>query len=426
MSFIRKAIIVNSSEFIALAIGLVQAIILSRVLGPAGIGQYSVITSAMMVTIQIFALGFPLSFLYHSQNSPNNIGEYLINTTYATALLGTIGGISLAILVHYQKAYFGIVPWFLLFSLFLYIPIHIQGFVTRNVLLIKIQARELSIMRILSILGSFLPIAILAAIGHLTVSISVLSSMFAALVMAVFGWTHAKKYLVLSPKPSFKLTLPLGLMGIRQGMMDLMVVVNGQISIIMVRFLLDDFQSVGYFTRGLQIAWLVVTSGQAIMPLLFSKWAAISNELLPSHVEKVMRTASTFVFIMIFLVFLTGKWLILLFYGKAFLPAVNPMLILLPGTVLYLLSNALLLLLASRGYPDISTGLLLLSSTFNFIFSWAFIHKIGIAGAALASALSNIILLLGLLFFVKNRFGIKIKKCLWLTKNDIKFILSSL
>lgn len=426
MSFLRKAILINTTEFFCLVIAALQSIVLTRVLGPAGIGQYATINSAMMVTIQIASLGFPLSLLYHSQRNPDNSSEYLINTIWAMTFLGTIGGVVLAALVYFRGNYFGVVPWFILIALVVYVPIHLQGFVARNVLLRKIQARWISLMRILSIAGSFVPITVFGLLGILNVSLAILCVMFAALIMSIAGWAGAWPVLDFSKRPSLKLCWRLSSMGIRIGWADMMIVLNSQISILIIKHLIDNFESVGYFSRGQRVALLVVSAGQAVTPLLFSKWASLPKDRIARHVEKVMRFASTVVVIMIVVVLMTGKWIILLLYGKEFLPSVQPMMILLPGAALYLLSRALIVLLSSRGQPEKAALLLSIATLANGVLSWYLIPFMGIVGAACASTASNVLLLLLLVTTVKKKYKVKASRCLFMTKNDLDSVIAQL
>lgn len=425
MSFLRKAILINTTEFFCLIIAALQSIVVTRVLGPAGIGQYATINSAMMITLQIASLGFPLSLLYYSQRNPDNSSEYLINTIWAMAFLGTVGGIVLAALVYFRANYFGVVPWFLLIALIFYVPVYLQGSVARSVLLRKIQARWISLMRILPIAGSFIAIIVFSLLGILNVYLAVLCVIFAGLIMTVAGWSGAWPGLDLSKRLSLKSCWRLSSMGIRIGWADMMIVLNGQISILIIKHLIDNFESVGYFSRGQRVATLVLMASQAITPLLFSKWASFPQDKIAVHVEKVMRFASTVVVIMIVVVLLTGKWIILLLYGKEFLPAVQPMMILLPGAALYLLSKALIVLLSSRGRPEIAGLFLFVAVLINGVLSWYLIPFMGIVGAAWASTASNIALLCGLVFIVRKKFGIRTKHCLFVTRNDVNAAIST-
>jgi O-antigen/teichoic acid export membrane protein len=138
MPLLRKAILVNSAEFICLGLGVFQTAVLSRILGPVGIGQYAVILSTLVLVGQLSSFGFPLSFLYHSQHDPDNTRVYLVNTIWSTLLLGIVGGIFLAALIYCKSSYFGEVSWFVLLAIIVYVPLMLQTYVARNHLLIHI------------------------------------------------------------------------------------------------------------------------------------------------------------------------------------------------------------------------------------------------------------------------------------------------
>jgi O-antigen/teichoic acid export membrane protein len=340
-------------------------------------------------------------------------------------LTGTVGGTVLTILIRLKTDYFGVIPWFLLIGLLAYVPIHLQGLVARSVLLIKIQAGRISLMRVLSIGGSFVPIVVFSLLGILSAHLAILCVVFAALMMAVAGWSGMWSTLDFSKRPSLKSCYKLGSVGIRMNWADMMIILNSQISILIIKHLIDDFESVGYFSRGQRVALLVVTAGQAVTPLLFSKWASLPKDRIARHVEKVMRFASTVVVIMIVVVLLTGKWIILLLYGEEFLPAVQPMMILLPGAALYLLSKALIVLLSSRGRPEIAGLFLTAAVLINAVISWYLIPIAGISGAAWASTISNVALIGGLLSMVGKSFGVRARRCLFVCKNDVGSITNA-
>ncbi len=418
MSLLRKAILVNSAEFVCFAIGLAPTIILTRVLGPAGIGQYSLIASTLQLAAQFCCLGFPLSFLYHSQYDPANTKEYLINAIWVNLVLGIIGGIAVTILIYHKADFFGQLPWFALLATGLFIPIVLQSGIARQSLLIKIEAKKLSILQFSVTIGSFCLVLIFFAFGSLAVGQAILCFVSMAIIRAVVGWYFMKEKVDFSIRPSWNISFKLGLMGIRQSWADLMTLLNSVLSVLIIKYLIKDFESVGFFSRGMQIAMLVVTASQAVFPLLFSRWASLSPEKVAGHVEKVMRFTTTICVIIIVAILLTGKWIIIVMYGKEFLPAVTPMMILLPGTVLYLMSRTLMPLLGSRGSPELSAFVLLLGALINVVFSWILIPSMGINGAALASTAGNIGLLVMLTVIANWKYQVRPMRCLWLDSSD--------
>src|SRR3990172_5539249 len=111
MAFFRKAILVNGATLLGLVIRLGQTVILTRVLGPAGIGQYSLVSSIVMLAAQMCTLGFPASLLYSCQHDPANRRRYTMEALWATLVLGLIGTVVLAVVTKTQGGYFGPFSW---------------------------------------------------------------------------------------------------------------------------------------------------------------------------------------------------------------------------------------------------------------------------------------------------------------------------
>jgi O-antigen/teichoic acid export membrane protein len=427
MSFLRKAFLVNSSAFISLILGTVQNVVLTRVLGPSGIGQYALINNALILGSQLFSLGVPLSLLYHSQRYSEDREKYLVNATWLMLFFGAVGGFVLSVLFVSKQNYFGPIPKFALISMSFCVAFILLANIARTTLLIRIEARKISLINPIATIVTIILIFGLWALGLMSVPLAILSYICAQLVRVVLGWYWIRNYAKFSVRPSLKRCYQLVIMGIRQNGPDLIVLANGVLNAFIIKYLLGNFESVGFYTRGQRIAMLIFTAGQSTIPLLFSKYASLSEDKLSLAVEKVMRFATTIGVIMIVAVLIAGKWIVLLLYGREFLPATRPMVILLPGIVLYLLSWTLMALLNSRGVPELSTIVLLLAAMVNAILCWFLIPLMDISGAAWASTIGNIILLLLLVLMVKRmKYGIRVSSCILVSREDIGGMVKSL
>ena len=426
MSLLRKALLVNSAEFVCILIGVGLNIILTRTLGPDGIGQYAVVVSALTLAALVCCLGVPISFLYHCQNDRDGAGTYLVNALWMLTGLGLVGGAALVGLMVTQKGYFGVLPGFVLVMVLIYMPVALWQVLVRNTLLIEIQARRLSIMRLLRDCGGMLLVLLFLGFGFLKVPQAVVCFIVACFAPTVLGWLWLKSFADFSARPRFTVCRKLVIMGIRLNWADVMMVLNTQVSIFVVRYLFTDFKQVGYFSRGLRISMLAVTASQAVLPLLFSRWAAFPKEHLAAHVEKVMRFAGSMALAAIVVIVGAGKWVILIMYGVEFLPAVKPMMILVPGTMLYLLSRALMQLLCSRGLPEVSAAILFAATAVNAALSLILGPRMGITGVAIAATCANVVLLLLYVITVRKKFKVRISRCLVLNRSDILSIVEQL
>ena len=426
MSFFRKAILVNSAALVSFVIRLAQTIVLSRVLGPALIGQYALICAALLLATQISALGFPIAFLYYSQREPEQARTYQTNCIWVGLGLGLIGGTVIGLMVAWCDGYFGQVPWYGCVAVGCYVVCMIQSGVARNTLLRQVEARRLSVMTISSTVGSFALGALFALVGWLTVGTALVCFAVLQMIRMGVGWAWIRSDVDFAIRPSKAVIYKLGRMGIRQGWVDIMVLLNATLNVMIIKFLVSDFESIGYFSRGLQVAMLVVTASQAVLPLLFSRWAALAQDQLARHFEKVMRFVTTFSVAVVLFILGSAEWVVLLLFGREYLPAVEPMRILLPGTMLYLLSKIVIQFLGSRGLPEVSAGLLLLSSLVNALLSFMLIPIYGVNGAAIASSTGNLVLLFCLMAVMIGKYKINFMRCLCLTLGDCKHLIRSL
>ncbi len=225
----------------------------------------------------------------------------------------------------------------------------IQSGVARNTLLRQVEARRLSVVTISSAIGSFTLVVVFALVGWLSVGTALICFAVLQMIRMGVGWAWIRSEVDFSIRPSRAVISKLGRMGIRQGWVDIMVLLNATLNVMIIKFLVSDFESIGYFSRGLQVAMLVVTASQAVLPLLFSRWATLAQDQLARHFEKVMRFVTTFSVLVVLFILASAEWVVLLLFGREYLPAVEPMRILLPGTMLYLLSKIVIQFLGSRG-----------------------------------------------------------------------------
>jgi len=426
MAFFRKAILVNGATFVGLVIHLAQTVLLTRILGPAGIGQYSLVTSALMLSAQLFTLGLPVSLLYYCQHDQANRKAYTVNGLWATAVLGLAGTGVLGLATKTYSGYFGPLSWLACGVGALYVLATPLSGITRNNLLCDIAARKLSLMAVGSMAVPLALVAVLATVDRLDVTTGLLCFTVTPLVRSALGWWWMRNEVDFQIRPSRDLIGKLAWMGVRLSGVDVMFLLNSTFSIMLLKALNPNFEDLGYFSRGQQLAMAVVMTSQAVLPLLFSRWAALAAEHATLNLELVMRFLATFSVGLIAVLAVGSKPLVLVLYGRPFLPAVGPMMILLPGTMFFLLSKVATQFLGSRGLPELSTVMLVVGAVVNAMLSWFLIPRMGINGAAVASTVGNLILLVSLMATLRSRFGVRLGRCLWLTIKDCRGIIKQL
>ena len=174
MSFFRKAFLVNVTALVSFVIRLIQTVVLTRWLGPTGIGQYAVVCSAVMLGSQIAAFGYPMAFLYYSQHDPKQTRVYQTHTIWSGLILGLLGGALLGGLVKWLPSYFGSLPWYGMLAVSLYAVCRILAGVGQSSLLQCVESKRISLMSIASSSGSLALVGGLALADRLTVGSALL------------------------------------------------------------------------------------------------------------------------------------------------------------------------------------------------------------------------------------------------------------
>ncbi|HUV41693.1 MAG TPA: polysaccharide biosynthesis C-terminal domain-containing protein, partial [Sedimentisphaerales bacterium] len=337
-------------------------------------------------------------------------------------VLGILGGGALCTTVVLFPGYFGQVRWYVLALMFVYVPLVLERTAMRNVLMIEIRAFKLGIMRVSCACLTILLIMVFYLFGALEPGHAIICFVFGASLGFFLGYGWSGEYINFTARPTVATAKRLLFSGLKLNLVDLMVIVRSQFSIFLVKFLFDDFSNVGYFSTGQRITVLVIISGQAVLPLLFSTWANFPREHLARHVEKVLRFASTISISFILVTLLVLKWAIVFLYGEEFLPAVPLAMLLIPGTLIYMLSNILMQLLSSRGFPCLSATMLLVSIIINAIASWLLIPSMGIIGAAIGFLIGDIFLFLLVGAVAKIKYKLRLAHCFILRKQDVRQI----
>ena len=171
---------------------------------------------------------------------------------------------------------------------------------------------------------------------------------------------------------------------------------------------------------------LLILLSQAVMPVLFSRWAGLEEEAVRAHVEKVLRFVTSFSLILAIALVVFGDFIVIILYGNVFLPAVFPMRILTIGAACSTVNRTFIQLLGGRGMPEKGTYVLAAGTVLTALMSMALIPKLGIIGCASATATSQFMMMVVLFVYGKMNFQLSLKNCVFINREDFFQILRSL
>lgn len=174
--------------------------------------------------------------------------------------------------------------------------------------------------------------------------------------------------------------------------------------------------SVGFYTVAVSLADLLLLIPAATQNVFYSKITSLlsDKEGMTDKIWRVYRHSFLLLSVYSLFLALVARFLIVLFYGRPFLPALAPFFILLPGVFFLYLNNVLINgLVTMRRFAQIS-AVSVAGAFLNVLLNRALIPRYDAAGAALASTITYVAvgLAIMLVFLRASRttFGDFIKK----------------
>jgi O-antigen/teichoic acid export membrane protein len=178
--------------------------------------------------------------------------------------------------------------------------------------------------------------------------------------------------------------------------------------------------NVGFYAVAASLAEIIWFLPDAFGFVLFPKTASSDPEVAKQFTPKVARLSALITAVAALGLFLVSKPMITAMYTKAYLPALYPLWILLPGTVALSYSKVIFSDLGGRGKPYYSVW----ASVFSFIMTLGFdlllIPRLGIIGAAIASSLAYTTNAVMAVAFYVRLTGNKLTDVLLVQKDDIE------
>jgi len=157
----------------------------------------------------------------------------------------------------------------------------------------------------------------------------------------------------------------------------------------------------GYYSISVLLAEKLSHITASVQFVLFPRIAASSREEADRLTPMVCRHTLLWVTAAGLVLYLIGRFLLVLFYSKAYLPALDAFRVLLPGIVTLSISNVLSSDFSGRNRRGLMTLAMAFGFALNLVLNFLWIRRMGIVGAALASTLSYSAqsLLMALLFW---------------------------
>jgi O-antigen/teichoic acid export membrane protein len=198
------------------------------------------------------------------------------------------------------------------------------------------------------------------------------------------------------------------------GIMGSLLVVFGYIDTIIIGILLKA-EYVGFYSAALALAggiWSFLNISYILLPL----FTQMKDHDLEASINKVFKYISILAIPSIFGIFILGKYFIRAIYGYEYLPSVLPFYILSLLILITPLAGVLISLFSAKEKPRYVINVIIFSIIINIVLDIILISylakislDLAIAGAAIATIISELIYLFGLLTYTRKELKIRLQ-----------------
>ena len=394
--FLQNSSATLATRILRLLLGLGTSVLIARLLGPAGKGVYamSIFFSLFLSLVLNLGLAPASAYCLAGRRYPARL---IFGNNVIISSIQSIGGIIVGfiIILFFQPRIFPSVPASYLYFSLLLIPgnlffIHIQA--------IFLGLRDFKRYNLAEIIRS----------GILLFFITIFLSVFGmdirgALTAGILAWSLSALLLYLqayraaggiSFQPGRSYLKKVFRYGIQVHLGNLLAFLNYRFDLLLINLYINS-AAVGFYSIGVIIAEQLSLAAGSVGVVLFPRIAAEkNNRKMNQFTPRVVRVVFFLTIPVAIILFILARQLIILLYSRQYLPAVEPLRVLLPGIVALSASRLIANDIAARGKPVLNTYTALGTLIVNIILNVLWIPTYGIMGAAGASSLSYMMALI--------------------------------
>ncbi len=406
MKFIKDTLITFSTRIIAVILAIVVAIIVARVLGPEGKGAYTLIILVPTLLALLGNLGIGIANVYFGGKKKYSWADLTSNSLVSALALGILLAIAfLAYFFIFHPSFLkDVEPRFILLAT-LVVPFSLLTMYFSSILLGQNRIKEYNLIGLAQGGATLALILFLLLALKGGVFSTILAWASAALIATIISILLVRRVtqITWSFHPRlFKDSVKFGIKGYLGNVIQFL---NYRLDMLLVAFFMS-LTFVGYYSISVAMAEALWYFPTAVGTIIFARTPGLSAEEANRSTPRICRNTFFITILAALVLFIISKPIITLLFGSAFLPALKPLWILLPGIVALSICKVLSNEIIGRGKPMINTVAAGVSLAVNIPLNLLLIPKMGIAGAALASTISytvtTIIVLIAFLRISKN------------------------
>lgn len=395
-------------QVLSILFGLLAMVIIARILGKSGQGQY---TLAILLPTLLFTLlnsGLSISTVYFIGQKKYTDEEVYSTNLFTSFLLSIVSITTGLVVIYFFKDYFfeNLSSKLLLYTL-LIIPLIFTQKNLQTIFQGKEDFEKFNLIVILNQLGLLLFSIVFVWFLDLGVYGAVLSFGMSQILMLVASFYFLKtSYGLFWPKNlSLDFTKESFKFGLKGHLSNVLSFFNYRIDMFIIAYFMDDV-AVGVYSVAVLLSERIWLISQSVSSVLLARVANLNSDDERNRFTSIATRNTLFITFLggLFLAIIS-EWFIKLFFGIEFIDSVQPFLYMIPGVVIFSMSKVLANDFIGRGYPEINTYIAFVTALTNFGLNVWLIPIYGIKGAAIATSASYILdaLLKSLYFSLKNK-----------------------
>jgi O-antigen/teichoic acid export membrane protein len=399
--FVRQVSETYLTQLFVVALGFVNSILVTRILGPEGRGLFAVANTLSATGVQLGNLGLQSSNTYYVSRDPRKLFVLLGNSLVVSAGCGIV--MLVVFLLLQLRPEIAPIRGTLLTLTFLAVPAGLASLLLQNLLIGTQQIRAYNAIDLTTRVLAVLLVAATAPLG--LVSPEVIFALVLATVVLGAAWSflrlRAQLHGPISWSPeTLRACLPYGLRAYLATLFGFLVLKS---DIVLVTYLRGAVET-GYYAIAIGLADILLMLPLVVGMILFPKLSAAPDLAarwrLVRRVLTVMVPATPLGLVVTY--FAAGP-LIRLAYGTAFSPSTAAVGWLLPGIGCYAINGILMNFFASCGMPMVVVYSPFVALVVNVCANLLLVPRMGFVGASISSSLAYGLMLLISVLYIRFR-----------------------
>lgn len=418
--FLKHSINTIGVQFLGLMISTVGAIVTARILGPEGKGQLTLILLIPTLAVTFGRLGVGHAVNYYSSKTDRDC--LVKNATILSFLLGLVMmAVSLPAVYLMQDHFFKDISLQLIVLVSFAIPLSMlfNHLMAMHQALYQIGLRNgLFLIQTISNLLLLLHFMLVFQWGLWGALLAYMASLLLVVILSCGVYANR----IFGRKSFLAPTLIKDLLryGIKSHVGNLLKDLSYRADILILAYFAPA-ASVGFYAVAITLSEIVWKIPDAVGTVLLPKVAHIDASTARTFTPVVSRAVVWSVGALALGLFILGEQMIELVFGRDFIPAFIPLLIMLPGTMSLALWKIIANDMIAQGYAlqySFTTAIALGSMV---VFDLLLIPRFGISGAAMASTIAYVLATTAIIFLYMRRARIPFRSLVLPTRGDLYF-----